>query len=149
MNPEVLFSPWGIMRKSLIHMVDRFKEEELAFQPFENSWSVRKIFLHVAESEEFWLRSVLLNETSGDIEYDLTEFPDRASIKRKLDEVHARSLAYLKSLDEIRLQKPISTEWGENLTPSQVLWHVIEHECHHHGELSLCLGLLGRKGWGP
>ena len=146
MNPAVLFTPWGIMRQSLIQMLDRFKEEELAFQPFENSWSVKKMFLHIAESEEFWLRSVLLNETSGDIEYDLDDFPDRQSIKQKLSAVHTHSLAYLRGLDEIALQKPITTGWGENLPPFQILWHVIEHEIHHRGELSLVLGLLGKQG---
>jgi uncharacterized damage-inducible protein DinB len=27
-----------------------------------------------------------------------------------------------------------------------MLWHVVEHEIHHRGELSLILGLLGREG---
>jgi len=27
-----------------------------------------------------------------------------------------------------------------------MLWHTIEHEIHHRGELSLTLGLLGRAG---
>jgi len=27
-----------------------------------------------------------------------------------------------------------------------IIWHVLEHEIHHRGELSLILGLLGREG---
>jgi uncharacterized damage-inducible protein DinB len=27
-----------------------------------------------------------------------------------------------------------------------VIWHVLEHEIHHRGELSLIHGLLGREG---
>jgi uncharacterized damage-inducible protein DinB len=27
-----------------------------------------------------------------------------------------------------------------------IIWHVLEHEIHHRGELSILIGLLGREG---
>ena len=38
------------------------------------------------------------------------------------------------------------TPEGEVFTLRWIIWHVLEHEIHHRGELSLALGLLGREG---
>ncbi|MCE7990102.1 MAG: hypothetical protein DYG89_53840, partial [Caldilinea sp. CFX5] len=35
---------------------------------------------------------------------------------------------------------------GHAFSLGWIIWHVLEHEIHHRGELSLILGLLGREG---
>ncbi len=40
----------------------------------------------------------------------------------------------------------VETPWGAKSRRIELLWHVIEHEIHHRGELSLMLGMLGREG---
>jgi uncharacterized damage-inducible protein DinB len=44
------------------------------------------------------------------------------------------------------LAAEVELAWGGTARPVDMLWHVIEHEVHHRGELSLLLGLLGRQG---
>jgi uncharacterized damage-inducible protein DinB len=38
------------------------------------------------------------------------------------------------------------SHWGEPIPLRWIIWHVLEHEVHHRGELSLILGLLGKEG---
>jgi uncharacterized damage-inducible protein DinB len=33
--------------------------------------------------------------------------------------------------------------WGAKVTVEDVVWHVIEHEIHHRGEIYLMLGMQG------
>jgi uncharacterized damage-inducible protein DinB len=64
-----------------------------------------------------------------------------------LEQVHARTLAYLRGLDGAALHTETTLAWGEASTPLMVVQHMIEHEAHHRGELSLALGILGRTGF--
>ena len=63
-----------------------------------------------------------------------------------LDTVHANTESYLRSLSEKDLSTEIDTPWGESIPLKWIIWHVIEHEIHHRGELSLILGILGKEG---
>lgn len=54
----------------------------------------------------------------------------------------------LASLEEQDLKKECTTLRGETFSIGWIIWHVLEHEIHHRGELSLALGILGREGWG-
>jgi uncharacterized damage-inducible protein DinB len=63
-----------------------------------------------------------------------------------LADVHARTEEYIDTLEESDLARIIEAPWGEKFHLGWILWHVIEHEIHHRGELSLILGLLGREG---
>jgi uncharacterized damage-inducible protein DinB len=63
-----------------------------------------------------------------------------------LSTVHDRTEAWLDTLDASNLNRVIAAPWGAELTLSWIIWHIVEHEVHHRGELSLLLGLLGRQG---
>jgi uncharacterized damage-inducible protein DinB len=60
--------------------------------------------------------------------------------------VHARTEAWLETLDETGLERVIVRPSGHRRTVGWIIWHVVEHEIHHRGELSLILGMLGREG---
>ena len=44
------------------------------------------------------------------------------------------------------LGKESHTSEGETFSLQWIIWHVLEHEIHHRGELSFILGTLGRTG---
>jgi uncharacterized damage-inducible protein DinB len=45
------------------------------------------------------------------------------------------------------LTRVIHTPWGATYRLVEMVDHMIEHEVHHRGELSLILGILGREGF--
>jgi uncharacterized damage-inducible protein DinB len=148
MNPDQIFSHWKQIRADLLSIFEQFDDSELAYQPFEGSWPVGQIMLHIAEAEEGWFHYVVTHELEQWPEYQLANYPRKEDIRQVLRAVHTRTEAYLAALDEAQLTEPIVAPRGEQLTLYWITWHVIEHEIHHRGELSLCLGLLGREGWG-
>ena len=56
------------------------------------------------------------------------------------------TIEYVTSLADEDLEAEIEAGWGGSFVLMDMLWHVMEHEIHHRGELSLILGILGREG---
>lgn len=146
MKPSIIFYPWKKIRKDLMSLLDQFDETEMDYVPFPGSWSVGKIFLHIAETEDYWIHYLIRKEIPDNPRYELKDFPSIAAIRMKLRVAETRTQTFIDTLNEPDLDWVFRTPRGENLVLNNVLWHVLEHEIHHRGELSLILGLLGRKG---
>lgn len=138
---------WSHIREGLSETIEKFADGDLNYIAFENGYSVKQIILHIAHEEY------------GEIQYGLTrkidEFPPRfreneyqrlKPIKTLLASVHNETISFLESLDDNELEDEFEAQWGETKPLIDFIVHVIEHEIHHRGELSLILGLLGRVG---
>jgi len=142
-----LINYWQQVRAGTLATIDKFTDEDLSFTPFEDSWNVAQIMLHIAQEE--------LGEVKYGLEQSLTDWPDEFlfeeyakidTITNLFDEVHAGTEQYISSVQVEDLQREIITPWSQTVHIEDMLLHTIEHEIHHRGELSLILGLLGRKG---
>jgi uncharacterized damage-inducible protein DinB len=89
---------------------------------------------------------VTRNLSAWPADYEPQYYPDREAIKALLAEVHGQTEAYLTTLDEPDLAQIVDGGRIGRFRLGWVIWHVLEHEIHHRGELSLVLGLLGRQG---
>ena len=49
-------------------------------------------------------------------------------------------------LEEPDLDRLIEAPWGKQIILGWIIWHELEHETHHRGELSLILGIVGHEG---
>lgn len=147
MNVAKLIQFWDQIRKGLIETIDKFSAEELGYVAYENGYSVRQIILHIAQEEY------------GEVQYGITRtidafppeyhgdaYPTIESIKALLATVHDQTYSDLQSLADQDLESEIEAGWGGTYPLIDMIWHVMEHEIHHRGELSLILGLLGREG---
>jgi len=147
MKPEEFYAHWKQIRTGLLATMDQFQDEELHYKPFEGAWSVGEILLHIANAEQGWFRYAMTGEfdewPSG---HTLENYPTFESIKALLKEVHDWTEAAIAGLSIDDYQKVIELPWDEKIHLSWIIWHVLEHEIHHRGELSLILGLLGREG---
>ncbi len=144
---DLLLSKWAQVRGGLLATIEKLSDAELAYKPFAKGYSVAETLLHIAHEEDIELRYGLAR---GLMEfppaYDAERFRDKGAIVAELGAVHEYSLRYLHGLSDGDLRENVETPWGASLVRSEVLFHVIEHEIHHRGELSLMLGLLGREG---
>ena len=113
---------------------------------FASSWPVGQIMLHIADAEDGWFRYAVSGELDQWPEqYTLENYPHKSDIQAVLAAVHQRTEHTLAALDEDALTQGIRFPWGTSASMLWVIWHVIEHEIHHRGELSLILGMLGRE----
>jgi uncharacterized damage-inducible protein DinB len=148
MLSELLQSRWEEVRAGLLDTIDMFRDDELAYRASANAYSVAETMLHIAHEEDIEVRYGLLRQFAElPPAYDATTQTTRESIKQILDATHSQTLAYLAGLNDRDLEAPIELAWGQTSRPVDTIWHVIEHEIHHRGELSLTLGLLGREGF--
>lgn len=142
-----LLARWTNVRTRLLETVDKFSDSELDFRPFESSWTVRSLMLHIAQEENGEFNHGLTQILAAfPPEYDAANFPNRAALKALLAEVHGPNLAYLRTLADPDLERAIHTPWGSDDRLVDIVEHLIEHEVHHRAELSLILGMLGKQG---
>jgi uncharacterized damage-inducible protein DinB len=139
------FAPWGDIRTGLLDLVDRMEDADLAYVPVPKGWSLGRTLLHIADAEDYWLHCVVAGSPERWLEKEVGEEPDRATIVDLLAGIHEESVALLGTLTEADLTRTFAVQ-DERRTLEWIIWHVIEHEVHHRGEISLAFGLLGRTG---
>lgn len=138
---------WYQTRKGLLDTIEKFTDEELDFVAYSGGYSVRQAMLHIVQEEAGEIQYGIthrINEFPP--QYDDDSYPTIGSIKALLSSVHKETLCYLQSLADEDLEEGIEAGWGGTYPLIDMIWHVMEHEIHHRGELSLILGLLGREG---
>jgi uncharacterized damage-inducible protein DinB len=148
MDLTYLLRRWQNVRAGLIETMDKFQAHELDFLPYTSSRSVRHIMLHIAHEEygEFaYGIAQTLNEFPA--EYNPQGYTSKEDVKVLLESVHRQTLSYLQKLTDPDLTRVIHTPWGASHRLVEMVDHMIEHEVHHRGELSLILGILGREGF--
>ena len=146
MKLNMLFFHWDQIHTDTLAVLDRFSEEDLAFVPVKGGWCVGQIMVHIAEAEEGWFGTIAQkSHDSWPKEINFENYPTKEDIKALLVGTHSRTMKYLGTLSIDDLDRVVSSEWG-NFSIAFIIWHVLEHEVHHRGELSLILGILGGDG---
>jgi uncharacterized damage-inducible protein DinB len=145
MNAAEQFAYWKSVRSGLFEALDKLTDDQLAFTPGEGLWSLGKVACHIAEAEEGWFRYVVTRELADWPEFDPVDYPTVESVKKLLASVHDRTLHYLSTVDAKDLDRMIAAPWGPEFSLRWVVWHVLEHEIHHRGEIFLMLGLMGME----
>jgi len=144
---DLLLSTWAQVRAGLIATIGKFSDEELSYRPAPRGYSVAETMLHIANEEEGEIRYGITRELPEfPPAFDAGRYFSKPTIIGALGEVHARTVTYLNGLSDGDLDANIQTPWGAQRRRIELLWHVLEHEIHHRGELSLMLGLLGHEG---
>jgi uncharacterized damage-inducible protein DinB len=144
---ELLVSKWRQVRLDLLATIDKFADADLTFRPADGAYCAGELMLHVAHEEAIemlWGLARRFDEMPP--AYELSRYPTAGAIKGVLAEVHAQTLGYVEAIDDAALTSEVTLAWGQEGRPVDMVWHAIEHEIHHRGELSLMLGLLGRQG---
>lgn len=151
------YSGWQTYQQSLIEAVAPLSSEQLALPTATHHWSIGLLLNHLIGSRVFWFQRWLGEGDPGLIPWD----DDQQSVRQPAELVSgleeswhliADALAHWTSADLEPLFPPPAflTEEERAFFPPQtrrwIIWHVLEHEIHHGGELSLALGALGLPG---
>lgn len=147
MKISELLDHWSRVREGLLATARKFSNADIEYVPFPNGYAVAQLLLHIAHEEAIEVQYGILREASemppafSEAEYDTLD-----KIEAVLNETHTRTERFLQTLNDEDMDREIEAPWGARGTLSDFLWHVLEHEIHHRGELSLLLGLLGKQG---
>jgi uncharacterized damage-inducible protein DinB len=148
MEKALYLKRWPVVREGTLEVIDAFNNEDLSYVPVKGGWNVARIMLHIGGAAEYWLHSGVLTgeKTDPGIKRTLENYPTIDVIKTYLADQHRRSMKLLESFDPDLWTQPVTFEDSYGYPPNWIFWHVIEHEIHHRGELSLITGILGHEG---
>lgn len=163
------YDSWKAYQDRLSATIAPLTAEQLALRAAPGMRSVGEIALHIVGCRMFWLTGYL-EEDGGDAVKPYARWnqaalqspfaswndvahaldapvPTAAELARGLDRTWqflARCLSRWTS-DNLRQTFPDVGEDGQPIEVSRawVVWHVLEHDLHHGGELSLTLGITG------
>ena len=166
---DTLYDGWANHQRRAIDMLAGLTPDQLALRPSSDSWSVWQLAGHLAGSRSYWFQD---NLGEGDpslrdrFRVASTTVPGLPleDAGWEDDETHPRSAAELVGAleDTWALVEGCLRRWTsedlavsfsrqrssgtQTFTRSWVVWHLLEHDIHHTGEMSIILGSHGVPG---
>lgn len=131
-------------REVTLQTLEWVPEEKLHFSPQEGLRPFDEHFLHIARTEEYHVRGLLLGDWSRERYFSRPDPLTRDALRRVLDETRAVTLDALDRLDPARLDEQVQVpDVPVDWTLRGWLWYLVEHEVHHKAQLALYLRLVG------
>jgi uncharacterized damage-inducible protein DinB len=151
---DVIYENWRGYQQKLSDCVAPLTDAQLLLQPAPQLWPLGQIVQHIIGVRAGWFSGTLQEEDAAMSEYmawGQRESPPRsaAELVRGLNETWAFIEARLRRWTAADCAMTFPDEWdGEvyQVSRSWVIYHVLEHDLHHGGELSLALGMHGLAG---
>jgi len=154
-----LFPYWGDNRALIIEAAGAFRDEDLDVRPAPDFRSIGDVLRHLITTEEYWWHGGIQGEPYarwraadwdrlGDHEKDARRrqrFPTVRSILEGLSVAHAPVERFLAELDAADLCEKRRSTWAQDNTLRWMLWHLVEHDQHHRGQLYTRIRMLGRE----
>ncbi|MEO7022256.1 MAG: DinB family protein [Ktedonobacteraceae bacterium] len=157
------YSGWAGYQRGLVEIIAPLSPEQLALPASSHHWSMGMIAQHILSDRVWWFQlwmgqgspdlAPIIHWNPGDEEgLPVRSASELAAGLEATWHMIADALARWTPADLGHVYQPpasLSEEeqksFGE-LTRQWIIWHVLEHEIHHAGELSLALGNYGLKG---
>lgn len=164
---QTYYAGWANHQRLFLAALGDLQPEQLALRTAAHEWAIWQIASHVAGSRAYWFHDVL---GEGDealrnvFRVESTTVPDLplADAGWEDDETHPRAASEIVdafertwtmidkclrrwTLDDLAMGFSRDGHEGTS-TRAWVIWHLIEHEGHHGGEISLILGSNGLPG---
>ena len=151
---EVIYANWRLYNEKLCACIAPLTDEQLTRQPAAHMWPLGQIVQHIISVRAGWF-SGTLQENDATMNVYMEEWGQRASPARSAEEL-VRGLNETWAFVEGCLQRwtpkecaqTFPDEWDGQVyqvARSWVIYHVLEHDLHHGGEVSLLLGMNGLR----
>jgi uncharacterized damage-inducible protein DinB len=141
------YKGWDHYQDLLVAAVAPLTSEQLALRAAPNQRNVWTIAAHIIAARVWWFHSIM-GEGDARLEqlqtWDDDGQPQRsaAELEEGLERTWAMIQACLKRWTAADFGQHFIRR-GESLSRQWIIWHVVEHDLNHGGELFLTLGLHG------
>jgi uncharacterized damage-inducible protein DinB len=158
-SPEIGFylSAWEKVRAGLRETVCDLSVEELSRRVLPGAHQIGALILHLGESEAGWIHSIIAERELDEREkkfvhwYDTTEtdFAEKGygaqNCIERIDEISRMSRRILLQFGDDDLEKLFGYDRDGRRIEVSLRWilcHLLEHEAHHNGQISMLKRLL-------
>ncbi|MFN8487085.1 MAG: DinB family protein [Caldilineaceae bacterium] len=150
---NVIYANWRGYQEKLRNCIAPLTKEQLDLQPAPRMWPLGQIVQHIISVRAGWFSGTLQDadeQMSAYMAWGQRESPARsgAELAHGLDETWAFIEARLQRWTPTDCAKTFPDEWDgqvQEVSRSWVIYHVLEHDLHHGGEVSLLLGMNGLR----
>ncbi len=148
---DVIYENWRGYHEKLRDCIAPLTDAQLALQPAAGMWPLGQIVQHIISVRAGWFSGTLQDDDDAMrayMEWGQRESPERSAreMARGLDETWAFIEARLQRWTPTDCAQTFPDEWDgqvHEVSRSWVIYHVLEHDLHHGGEVSLILGMHG------
>ncbi len=146
---ETIYENWHGYQQKLRNSIATLTNQQLLLQPAPHMWPLGQLVQHIISVRAGWFSGTLQDQDAtmrAYMEWGQRESPARsaAELALGLDETWAFIEARLQRWTPADCAMTFPDEWdGQTIEVSRswVIYHVLEHDLHHGGEISLILGM--------
>lgn len=146
------YTAWGAYQERLKESLAPLSAEQLALRASPDLRSVGENATHIIGCRVGWFTFCLGEDWGEEVKayanWDEPGAPprDAAELAQALDRTWRLMAECLARWSDDDMKREFEDDWdGEivHLSRAWVVWHVLEHDLHHSGEISLTLGMHG------
>lgn len=120
--------------------------EELLRKRVGGVGSILRTLFHVAGVEWSWIRTI---QGKPDFQEDFKQYMSLELVRKLSASFHTEVEEFLQTWTGAMDSLPVTAPWGIQLTRGEILRHIIAHEIHHIGQLSVWSRELGQVPVSP
>ena len=147
---DAIYAGWQEYQNKLITALTPLTDEQIAMRAAPSLRSIREIASHMVGARARWFHD-LLSEGKDELA-GLTKYDRPGSSPHTATELAQALQTTWRLMAEAR-KRWTPEDWArtypgeegdpETITVYWVIWHLVEHDLHHGGEISLTLGMHG------
>jgi uncharacterized damage-inducible protein DinB len=133
---------WQV-RNEWLEWCKQLPDEELRKQRIGGVGTILQTFLHIIDVEYSWTRAI---QDKEDIYFTFSDYSTIEDVQRLSETCQNEIAAFLQSGNGNK-RDMVKPSWIENaaFTKEEILHHIIAHEIHHIGQLSIWAREMGLK----
>ncbi|NIX55571.1 MAG: hypothetical protein GWN14_06480 [candidate division Zixibacteria bacterium] len=135
------------IKPGIIEALEAVPDEKLDWAPSQGMIPLGMIFLHMAETSDWWYDDIMKGQPATELAFLDKECPPKDKIAEHLEE-HWNRLERFFSEDEEALKNIYEREsesWKISKTGYWIFMHLFEHDIHHRSQIHHYLRILGIK----
>ena len=146
MKLSEIFSNYYATRKELVELTSRLTEDQLQWKPAHHPSSIQSLLIHITISESWWIEGVTVNN------FNYTDYERFKKVVHK--ETIFENLEYTFKKFSSFLDAHTIEEWDkvfynhsseEKVSMRWLVWHVVEHQLRHRGQILMLMSTQGIK----
>ncbi len=137
----ILFRYNWMVRDEWFELCSNISQEELLRKRIGGAGSILYTLFHIIDVEYSWFRGI---QGKPDIPVKFEDYQSLQQVKELSDFWRNEMLEFLEAWTSKCEEEAVSVAWSDGVyTRGEILRHVIAHEIHHIGQLSIWIRKLG------
>jgi len=149
---------WDLYQQQLVTAFTPLEQAHLQLQAAPTLWSVGMLGNHIIAARAWWFHFWMKEGGEEFDEYADWDEGDAMAERSAAEIVHglegpwglieSRLAGWTTADLDKQFQRPVPNDAGKRprRTRQWIIWHVLEHDIHHGGEISFSLGIHGLPG---